>query len=1654
MADFSAPTVPSNSAPGTGFDTEFNSQMHQNVQDNTTISVGALVGGAVATTVDVGTSLWNSLPLTENMDTADILKRVSTDALQVYNEDPDLIHTASFVAGMFIPSTIGLKGINILRNGVKGASWFGSALEANRATEVANVARMFEEAGAASSEYRTAMRSFYAKNAVNQAIDAVAMEAAIVGMYNAHPYMEDYMQDLPKNFAISAAFGGVIGGTIGHVADRFALRAATGEVAEKVFGDTVGKLRPVYGDMSNTVALQSQEINIRRLDAIMEERAAAGKNETNDLTFAVAKTVKQNTVLEQNELLDTILDGDLKNLPIDKKNQIKDFLVNNPETAGAESIRLLNQKDFEASGLVTPPSSSLASSPTFSKINSKGVEENVTAVYYPELGLYGTTKDAVHYAGASVYGMTGEQLGKQLPKNFGRIPNLDSALELASKGSSEIQKEYIAALYRVKDMSLDEFKKLTVSETDGPTLNAILNRMANDPEAAKAGIKVVRDNKKQVISLADDLEKELHSTEPYDETARAYNISTQDAITAAVSRVGESKFFELVKKYPISTETPEWEAISIEMTARKIEDFYAAREQQALNLSNKIDLDTVNKVIIQQKQDAINSLLVQGVPVESIAIKTNTAPEIVRAYLALKNVPEHSLDSLIPAGQNVSSLSLIRHVTDAENILDPINMPLVMKGNLLKNQNYIQNHIGLDNLDVHNINKLVTSQLLRGSKSKAANDVAELLDNFGPSLDIVRNQIGKINNELAGTAFFNSFDFFARKMGDVGPVISLVGKEFQRIGNDLRNRIVEPLTKAMEPIAKDAVALIEFNTAMDVNASLAGWRNWTADGYLVQKTLKETEEGQKLVFERVQAGGRDYQIKSKSVLDLLLQMQGKSAELRDLKNASRKLIGKGDIADIGFWAPSFNPVNKFIAYAHNALTDETKLLWARTEPQFKEIVNTYKKHLAETGQTNINVYTKDEQKYWSLLNGRLDTVNMQRADLDLYKKGATSNPIPKSNQEIFGEIAGGYQHYISAEMRNIADLSLADITDPLRAISALNQASTAAQPFDKIKRAVTQPKDAAAVVHNTLLGSPNLGEYGTWQSVNQNFETLITMASNKMADVYNATVKPLAKTFFGGTKELTVSDLSKIDYNKVKEEMDKRGIYNPYAVFDDAAAKMFGLSKIEDHKDTAKRVVYASNALAATALLRVGELAQPLVNAMSMPILASLAIADRMPATFLGAQKGTAKVSGVQVMYEGMRSMNSPLFKPLNAKWEKMGIFTPMVSEVNDLQRASRQFEPGMVSKIENALDSAWIKTLSKPADFTESFTRKAMMNTGAVLAKRLYPELDDTGITIFARDFMDKALGNFHASQRPVFFQGTLGVALGLFQTYSLTLAQSIYRHLELKNYKALGTAALLQSGIFGTESMPGFNLISQQIGKNFSDEHFDLSTGTYRAVGEPLGNFLLYGLPSNIGGGSYTTRGDVNPRAPLFNPPVAWSVISQTMDMMKQVQKGLSGEVPDMGRALGQALSLQNMSRPLARASELATGYSITKQGNTVQTPEEVWTTTGIIARIMATRPLEDAKIREADHMRRFYAAIDHDNRQEAMDKIRTAVRNGTLTDEKLAKVADDYFRKGGSPRGWNSSVNTAVYKTDTSGRDTFLMKLAPNSPLNYMIDNLDGS
>ena len=640
-------------------------------------------------------------------------------------------------------------------------------------------------------------------------------------------------------------------------------------------------------------------------------------------------------------------------------------------------------------------------------------------------------------------------------------------------------------------------------------------------------------------------------------------------------------------------------------------------------------------------------------------------------------------------------------------------------------------------------------------------------------------------------------------------------------------------------------------------------------------------------------------------------------------------------------------------------------------------------------------------------------------------------------------------------MRNLVDLSMSDVTFTLDRLSRIAQQGTAGQPLTKVKQVTDRAKDPAATMRNVLTGSTSLDEYAGWKEANRSFETILSYGVKAVTSVFEGAIKPFSQTFFGSKKAITHEEMMKIDYQKISIELKNRGIVNPWEQYDTITAQnLYNVSKLEDSPDLSKRIVYAGNALAATVALRIGELAQPLVNMMSLPILTHLAAANKMPESFMGVQKGTFKVSPVQIMYEGARAANSQHWKHLDEKWKAAGFYDPMVSEVNDTLHKSRALDKGAIAATERALNSSIVNMLSKPSDWSEGFVRRQTMFTGAVLAKRLYPELSDAGITIFARDFMDKAVGNFHAPQRPVLFQGTMGVALGLFQTYALTFGQSMYRHLELKNYKELGKAALLQSAIFGTGSLPGFTAVSHMIGEHFSDDHVDLETGLFRAVPDSMAESIMYGLPSQLGVGTHT-RGDANFRIPGLSSDgiVAINFAKQAVDSAMHVVGAVSEMDRNVPQAFAEALSLQSMSRPLARGAELAMGYSITEKGNTVSTPEEVWTFAGVAARVLGTRPLEELKLRSAIHLNTYYGALDYENRQSLMKDIKTKIRGGTLTEEDIAEASLAYLERGGTPTGWRSAIAKALGTENTDGKEELAHKLRPNSPLMYMVDSLDG-
>lgn len=1807
-----------------GFSTEINEGGLDARFNPTSSIVSDIVGGVAASVVDFGASVWNSLPMTPEVQTSELLSKISDNALRVYNENPDTIETASFIGGLFAPAGLALKGMKMLRDGSKAVNWFTAA---GKAEDSAKVAKLFAEAGPASRSYKTAVRELYGKAAANQVLDAAAAEFAVLSTMNAHPMMEDYMADPVKNFTISLAGGAVLGAGIGHIADRYLVKQLGGKLTEEALTTIRENMRIVEPGMTNSVALQSHYINIASLTNIIDEGIKAGKNTTNDLTLSIADKMRTQAVNAQMEVFDEMISPAMRSLPVEQKKVIMDQIGNAFEMHGVNDVRFITQEEAVSKGFIKADLSTVTTNKpvlTKTRTNQKGVTitNEVGAIYYPDLGLYAPMGSQVHYGNASVVVSDLEKAVKRLSPTSHQNPNFDSSIELMATSAPIAQANLVGQIAKYADMPAKQFEKTLISNSDLDSITAIIHKLRVDPTLANAKVKVADKGSLYKSQISQTVSTQGPLTQKYTEAVSRivnnaeldkrnhFNVQTDGAVKASSLRVLESwingrtwplhtgstaflargyarlgalEFIQQAEKAVAAAKAAGDPTLAADSEVflrgynafkdiyesnaskkfraemRKVSDngyvylyrgtdtsvikgsaplesmttdFAKAKEfakasdgivnvykidvddiiavykdipgqaanhteimvrssardarvsmdrsgaityQQGTssrivtkaNATHEMDLPGLVKYARTERAERLDAMIANGLPPETIALRTNTPTYVVEAYMSDASAGPQVLERILAGmknkgigGVDYETGAMISTLDQAKAALDVTKKPLVLTGNLKKNP-YIEGHANLDNKMLKQINDDFIRTVLAGSSSTLVKEWGNFMAENETMFQMLTQQLGKVNQELAGNRFFNSADFWARNMGEVGPIASAIGKYTQRMSNSMIGRVATPIKDAMSTISTDQAAVVEFTTFKNLNDSLSGYRKFDpATGRLMRQVEKEVEVNGKMkkqmVFEAVQFNGSDYVVATPAVRNLIIEMQSQSRELRDLHNSVRKIKGERDINDIGLWIPSFNPANKLIAYLHDISTQETKIIWANNMDEYTAAVKRHKDYIAESGESNLRVIERgEEQEMWSKLNGKMDPVHMQRADVGELKKGSAAAADIRANLDIFGEIIGGYEHYITTQSRNLVEITMSDTTFTLDRMSKINQWGFEGQPLSKVAKAIKQPKDPAESLKNLLTGSTSVAEYTHWKDFNTSFETGLSFAINGMTKAWDTATAPLKKTFFGGKKELTPEALAKLDYQKLVIDMKNRGITNPWEKLDEATAvERYSVARLEDAPDISKRIVYAGNALAATVALRIGEVAQPLVNIMSLPILTHLAAAQNMPATFMGVQKGTAKVGTVQIMYEGMRASNSPQWVALGKKWEAAGYFDQMVSEANDTLHMSRSLDKGAIAATERALDSNLVRILSKGADFSETLVRRQTMFTGAVLAKRLYPELDDTGVTIFARDFMDKAVGNFHAPQRPVLFQGTLGVALGLFQTYSLTLAQSMYRHLELKNFKELATGALLQSTIFGTSSMPGFAAVSNMIGTHFSEDHVDLETGTFRAVQDNMAEMILYGLPSQLGVGTHT-RGDANFRIPGLtgDSVVAINFAKQFTQSVQQMADAVGNADKSIPQAFAEALSMQALSRPLARGAEALMGYSVTREGNTVQTPEEVWTLSGIIARAIGTRPLEEIKLRNAMHMNSFYGSLDYDRRQELMKEIKTRIRAGTLNESDVAEASLKYLATGGTPTGWRSAYARALGSEQTDGKEVLLDKLRPDSPLNYMINSLDG-
>lgn len=297
-----------------------------------------------------------------------------------------------------------------------------------------------------------------------------------------------------------------------------------------------------------------------------------------------------------------------------------------------------------------------------------------------------------------------------------------------------------------------------------------------------------------------------------------------------------------------------------------------------------------------------------------------------------------------------------------------------------------------------------------------------------------------------------------------------------------------------------------------------------------------------------------------------------------------------------------------------------------------------------------------------------------------------------------------------------------------------------------------------------------------------------------------------------------------------------------------------------------------------------------------------------------------------------------------------------------------------------------------------------------------------------YINTFVNRTQGNVLASQRPLLFQGPVGQAIGLFQTFQFNTIQQLFRHVGEGQTKDAAMLLGLQGSLFGLNGLPAFHFLNTHIVGTLSGnkDHRDLYSATYGVAGQNIGNLLLYGLPSNLLQANLYTRGDINPRTltvvpvnPLDIPFVNAS--TRLFDNLKTVSSKIANG-GDVWQSVLQGIEHNGLSRPLAGLAAAAQGltnggysFTTTNKGSISYVNDLVSVTTAI--RIAGAKPLDESIANDTVFRFTQYQAADRAKQEKLAQAVRTTtIAGNNPTEDQVVKFAEAYASGGGKQQQFN--------------------------------------
>lgn len=399
------------------------------------------------------------------------------------------------------------------------------------------------------------------------------------------------------------------------------------------------------------------------------------------------------------------------------------------------------------------------------------------------------------------------------------------------------------------------------------------------------------------------------------------------------------------------------------------------------------------------------------------------------------------------------------------------------------------------------------------------------------------------------------------------------------------------------------------------------------------------------------------------------------------------------------------------------------------------------------------------------------------------------------------------------------------------------------------------------------------------------------------------------------------------------------------------------------------------------------------------------------------------------------------------------GVETPSVMQ-GKLQSAFKSFKE-LADKGEKLTGNKYAEEFNR---FVSADSMRQLTDLGVKAGK--ITEQEALG---YINTFVNRTQGNILASQRPLMFQGAIGQAVGLFQTYQFNMMQQLFRHVGEGAPKDAAMLMGLQGTMFGMNGLPGFNYLNTHIVGTLSGnkDHTDLYSSTYGAAGKSVGDLLLYGLPSNLLRANLYSRGDINPRQVTIVPvnPVDIPFVNATMkfydnvaNTMGRIQSGAS-----VWESVLQGIEHNGVSRPLAGLAQVAqaathNGMVFTTTGKGSISGGNEFMSLATATRLAGAKPFDEAVGNDAVFRTAVYQAAD----KTRMDKLALAIKTsgiggGEIDPEQISKFAAGYAAAGGKQQNFNKYMINEIKSANTNKANAIMNNL--KSPTSQKMQQIMG-